>query len=131
MSGLLGPMPQVRGGMPLQPPPPLTEAAFVDRIVDLARRTGWLATHFRPARTQRGYRTPIQGDKGFPDLVLARDGVLLIRECKTNTGPLSREQRGWLAELGDHAAVWRPRDWDTVIVPALTAPRRTNRKDPK
>lgn len=124
MSGLLGPMPHVRAGMPLYAPPPLTETPFVGRIIGLAKSTGWLVTHFRPARTRRGYRTPIQGDKGFPDLVLARDGVVLIRECKTDRGSPSREQRAWLAELGDLAAVWRPRDWDTVIVPTLTAPRR-------
>lgn len=124
MSGLLGPMPHVRTGMPLHAPPPLTETPFVGRIIDLAKRTGWLVTHFRPARTRRGYRTPLQGDKGFCDLVLARDGVVLIRECKTDRGSLTREQRAWLAELGDLAAVWRPRDWDTVIVPTLTAPRR-------
>jgi hypothetical protein len=105
--------------------PALLEAPFVDRVVDLAKRTGWLVTHFRPARTQRGYRTAIQGHKGFPDVVLARDGVVLFRECKTDTGRLAPEQRAWLAALPD-AAVWRPRDWDDVIVPTLTAPRRTH-----
>ena len=103
---------------------PPTEDQFVVRIIELAKATGWLVTHFRPARTQRGWRTPVQGDKGFPDLVLARDGVVLIRECKVDTTRPNPGQRAWLAEIGPLGAVWRPRDWDPVIVPTLTAPRR-------
>jgi hypothetical protein len=121
---ILQPDRRPRAGLPLQAAPPLAEDPFVDRVIDLAKRTGWLVTHFRPARTQRGYRTPIKGHKGFCDLVLARAGVVLIRECKTDKGTLSVEQRAWLAELGDLGGVWRPRDWDSVIVPTLTAPRR-------
>lgn len=99
-----------------------TEAAFTSKVIHLARLNGWMVTHFLPARTGKGYRTPVQGHIGFCDLVLARDQVVLIRELKTDRGSLSAEQRAWLAALGPVAAVWRPRDWDEILV-TLSAPR--------
>jgi 5-methylcytosine-specific restriction endonuclease McrA len=41
-------------------------------IVEAARLLGYRVQHARPARTQRGWRTPIEGDVGFTDLVLAK-----------------------------------------------------------
>lgn len=94
--------------------PPLSEADYVDRIIDTAHAHGWLAYHSRPARTARGWRTPMQGDKGAPDLVLARNGHVLLVEVKTNLGKLRPEQRAWIAAAGNHGQVWRPRDWHDV-----------------
>lgn len=93
----------------------LTEAEFLTRVVETARVHGWLAHHARPARTARGYRTAIQGDRGAPDLLLAREGVVLLVELKTDTGRLGPGQREWLDACGEHALLWRPKDWDDVL----------------
>lgn len=93
----------------------MTEADYVTRIIDTAHTLGWHVAHFRPARTSRGWRTPMQGDPGFPDLVLARNGRVLLVEIKTNRGRIRHQQRAWLDALGPHATVWRPRDWPDVL----------------
>lgn len=100
-----------------------TEAAFTTRVIKAAMLRGWLVTHFLPARTASGgHRTALQGHRGFPDLVLARDGVVIFAELKTNRGTLGPGQPEWLAVLGALAVVWRPRDWDD-IERTLNAPR--------
>lgn len=90
----------------------ITEADWQATVVDLAHHLGWLVAHFRPARTRDGWATPVAYDgKGFPDLVLARNGQVRIIELKTDTGRLTSRQHDWIYELGDHAHVIRPADW--------------------
>jgi len=96
------------------------ERDFQQAVIDLARRTGWRVHHTRPALTQRGrWLTPIQGDAGFPDLVLVRAGRVIFAELKRNGARPTPAQRGWLDALGQCAGVecylWRPDDWDAVI----------------
>lgn len=91
----------------------LTESEFQSMIVDRARARGWLIHHDR--RQDLG----IGGDAGFPDLVLARAGVVLFVEVKTARGRLSEHQRRWLEALGPSDAnpyrvVWRPDDWSSI-----------------
>lgn len=87
-------------------------------ILDLARLYGWQRiAHFRPARTARGWRTPLEGDPGFPDLVLIRDGQLLVREVKSGSGRLTHEQMAWLAgfcEAGVDAGTWHTGDLEGI-----------------
>lgn len=93
----------------------MTEAEFQDRVIATARLYGWMVHHARPARMADGrWRTPVQGDRGFPDLVLAhtRHGRVFA-ELKSDTGRLTPEQKAWLAVLG--GVVWRPRDWPHVL----------------
>jgi hypothetical protein len=87
---------------------------MVEQIIELATLQGWRVTHFRPAWTAKGYRTAIAGHAGFPDLVLARDGDVLMWEVKGPRGIVSPPQRKWLTELGNMAAVIRPDDWEFV-----------------
>jgi VRR-NUC domain len=95
----------------------LSEADFQRRVIDTAKLAGWMVAHFRPALTRSGrWATPMQGDKGLPDLVLAKDGRLLLAELKTDTGQVSKEQRAWLAELGAHGRLWRPKNWEAVLL---------------
>lgn len=97
-------------------PPKLSEAAFQTRVIGAARTYKWRVAHFRPALTQSGrWATPMQGDKGFPDLVLARHGQLIVAELKSDTGQTSPEQKRWLAELGEFGRVWRPDDWPMIL----------------
>jgi len=92
----------------------LSEDELQARILQAARLYGWRAAHFRPARTAKGWRTPMSGDPGFPDLVLARDGVVIVAELKSRRGQTSPDQDLWLDELGDHAVLWRPGDWPAI-----------------
>lgn len=92
----------------------MAEATLVDRIVELAGDMGWRAYHQRPARTARGYRTALQGHKGFPDLVLASGQQTIFVECKSHTGQLDADQRRWrdvLTAGGADWRLWRPMDW--------------------
>lgn len=98
----------------------MREAAFQKMVIDLAHLRKWRVAHFRPVRvaTAKGtyrWQTPVQADgAGFPDLVLSRGGVVLFRELKTDNGKLSREQSLWLESLGEHGAVWTPKDWGKI-----------------
>jgi hypothetical protein len=89
-----------------------TERQFLRDVLTLARSLGWTAAHFRPARTEHGWRTPVEADgAGFPDLVLVRDRVVFL-ELKTERGKLSDQQKEWLRALdaaGAEAYVVRPR----------------------
>ena len=89
----------------------LTEAEFLKQIMELATILGWRCVHFRPARTQKGWRTAMQGDPGFPDLVLAKKGKIVIAELKSEKGKLTDEQRAWLDEMLDGLA-GHPFQWD-------------------
>jgi hypothetical protein len=98
----------------------VTEDEWKSWVLDVARWHHWLVSHFRPARTERGWRTPLEGNAGYPDVTLARGGVVLIRELKSDRGRLAPEQQAWLEALGPLGGVWRPRDRDLVLA-TLTA----------
>jgi hypothetical protein len=104
----------------LQTPAPLTEKQFQQRVVDLAHLTGWHVVHYRPAWQSGRWRTPMTGDSGAPDLILARSGVVLLAELKTDQGRLTDPQRAWLKALGANGRVWRPRDWAEIAAELTT-----------
>jgi hypothetical protein len=96
---------------------PMSEADWQERVMDAARRAGWLCVHFRPAKTQRGrWVTPMAGDKGFPDLALAKGGQVLLAELKADDGKPTPEQVAWLAAAGGHGRLWRPANWEAVLI---------------
>lgn len=106
----------------------MTEREFQRAVVELARLMCWRVHHTRPALTQRGrWLTPIQGDAGFPDLVLCRGGRVIFAELKRVGGKPTAEQQGWLDALASCAGVecylWTPDDWD-AIVRTLTGGKR-------
>ena len=83
-------------------------------IIAAAELHGWLVHHGRPARTNAGWRTAVSGNVGFPDLVLARNGVVLFLELKSERGRLTPDQTGWLEHLPRSHLV-RPSTLDTVL----------------
>jgi hypothetical protein len=94
----------------------ISEAQWQQRVMDTAALLGYRTAHFRPAQARSGrWATPMQGDRGFPDLVLAKSGRILVVELKSDTGKLGPGQREWLDELGEHGRLWRPRDWSEVL----------------
>jgi len=90
--------------------PDVDEDVFTDAVIELAMIQGWRVAHFRPAKTAKGYRTPMQGHVGWPDLALAKGGRFIAAELKSARGKPSNEQLDWLAALGDHGRLWRPSD---------------------
>jgi len=98
-----------------------SEDDYLDKILDTALRNQWMAVHFIPAIVASGRRiTPFKGLRGFPDLVLAREGEVLIPEIKKDGQYPKPDQRRWLHHLGDLGRVWRPSDWNDVVLPTLT-----------
>lgn len=103
-----------------------TEKEFTANVIDAAHYYGWRVAHFRTIETwthgRRRWMTPVQGDgAGFPDLILARDGVVLAVELKVGKNKASLEQLAWLQVLRLPGGVWRPEDWN-VILKALQEP---------
>ncbi len=95
-----------------------SEGDFQGAVIQLAQLRGYLVAHFRPAKTDRGWRTPVSADgAGFPDLVMVGHGRVLYRELKAESGRVRSEQAVWLAQLercGADCAVWRPSDWPRI-----------------
>jgi hypothetical protein len=86
----------------------LSEKQFMQQVIRLARLQHWSVYHVYDAR---------RSTEGFPDGWFVREGVLLVREFKTETGRVTPAQQWWLAALaacGLDAKVWRPSDWAQI-----------------
>jgi hypothetical protein len=80
---------------------------------------GWRAAHFRPARTAKGWRTPVAADgAGFPDLVLVRRTRIVAAELKS--GRVTRTACGIPAT--DERLSWPTRDRCPRCMAALGLP---------
>jgi hypothetical protein len=108
----------------------MSEDDLLGEVIDIAHERGYIVAHFRPAWTEKGWRTPVAADgKGFPDLVLARPTIhqtrstpmrparVIYAELKSATGRTSAEQRQWLNTLqacGQEVYTWRPSDLERI-----------------
>lgn len=94
--------------------PPMTEAEFLNQVIGFAKLFGWRVVHFRPAKTEHGWRTPVQADgKGFLDLVLVRERIVFV-ELKSESGKPTEEQKlwmKWLQKAGQEVYLWKPSNW--------------------
>lgn len=111
----------------LSGPLPESEDDFLRWVIDVAHWYKWRVTHFRAVKLPSGrWATPLQGDAGFPDLALARNGVVILAELKRETGKTEPEQDLWLEQIGTaHGRVWRPSDRQAIVSelsPSATAP---------
>jgi len=98
----------------------MLEAQFKNAVIEVAQRYGWFVHHDLPAMNRRGkWATHIQGDSGFPDLVLVNPkGVLVFAELKTDIGVVRKTQNAWLDRLEQSGAivqVWRPNQLPVII----------------
>ena len=98
----------------------MLEAQFKNAVIEVAQRYGWFVHHDLPAMNKRGkWATHIQGDSGFPDLVLVNPkGVLVFAELKTDIGEVRKTQNAWLDRLEQSGAivqVWRPNQLPVII----------------
>jgi hypothetical protein len=97
----------------------VTEAQFQKWVLQLAKLRGWRVAHFRTAQTTKGaYMTPVAADgKGFPDLVLVRNGRLVFAELKAEKGRLGPDQKDWIDAIsgcGIEMYLWKPADANTI-----------------
>jgi hypothetical protein len=99
----------------------MTETEFKDILIGVAKRYGWLVHHDLPAQNSRGrWGTHIQGDVGFPDLLLLHpvSGKLFAIELKSQTGRLTSGQKRWLLAFenaGIYNAVLKPSDMEYAL----------------
>lgn len=93
----------------------MSEDDLLTLVLDVAKTYRWKVVHYRPAKTAKGWRTPLQGDKGCPDVILARNGTVLLVELKAEHRYPDADQRAWLHELGEHGYLWRPRDIPLIL----------------
>jgi hypothetical protein len=103
----------------------MSESELQTNITAMAHNLGWLVHAERRARIARAdgsiyHETPVQGDAGFFDLVLAKGGYVILAELKSENGRLSAEQKEWQFSAKT-CHVWRPIDWlDGTIERILT-----------
>ena len=92
----------------------INEAALQSAVIELAKLYGWKVHHTRAVQMPSGkWSTPIQGQAGFPDLVLVRPPDTIFVELKSAIGKTSDKQDEWIAALqaaGQEVHIWRPRD---------------------
>jgi len=83
----------------------ISEADFQATVIEMARLYGWKVYYVPDSR-----RSP----EGYPDLTLARKGIVLFMELKSRRGVVSPVQKEWLDALGARAWVFRPDDMDVI-----------------
>lgn len=107
----------------------MSEAQFEQAVVDLAHQFGWRVAGFRPARTEKGWRTAVKHDGyGYPDLTMVhRSGVVIFAELKVGSNTRTNEQAAWAVAIqtaGDAVLagsaepiryrLWHPGDADQI-----------------
>jgi hypothetical protein len=109
----------------------ISEHELQQSVIETARTFGFLVAHFRPARTNKGWRTPVSADgQGFPDLVMVNKAhaQVIFAELKSDKGHVAYEQAVWLSHLKSieyactsqvQVFVWTPADWPDPIVGIL------------
>ena len=106
----------------------MLEKELQECVVDLAHLFGWRVAYFRPARTNKGWVTPVGADgKGWPDLTLVRERIVYM-ELKVGYGKLTPEQSEWGAALMLAGAEWyelRPADWADGTIEAILRRKET------
>ena len=97
----------------------MNEKDFQQQVISIAKMYGWKVQHTRAVQMASGrWATPIQGEAGFPDLVLVKSnhdgrGGVIFAELKTDLGRVQDHQKAWIAALDGAGAewyVWRPTD---------------------
>ncbi len=99
----------------------MTEQSFTTELLKWAKTYGWRSFHVR--NSGHAGMTAVQGDRGFPDLVLVKPPRLIVAELKvqkagTKLGEPKPEQQRWLDALrivGAETFVWRPENWSEIL----------------
>ena len=102
--------------------PHQSEAEFQATFIEWLELHRWTVHAERPARSDKGWRTPIQGRPGFFDVVAVKDGTLLLAELKSETGRVTEDQQHWITSACHVARsrscimvmLLRPSDWPKI-----------------
>jgi hypothetical protein len=104
----------------------MTEQEFTTELLKWAKVYGWRRFHARTSgRMSNGRPIPtVQGESGFPDLVLVRNQRLVFAELKVGKNKPSDQQLAWMGDLGAvdgtsmdiEVYVWRPEQWSEILV---------------
>jgi hypothetical protein len=93
----------------------MSESELQSKVIEFAKLSGWRCVHILPTEIGKGrWATPYQGDKGLPDLILARDGRVILVELKAHGGKPTLDQRAWLGAAGPNGYLWEPANWDEI-----------------
>ncbi len=87
----------------------MKEEALLTLVMQMAKQLGWRRYHVRNSKAGI-----VQGEIGFPDIVLVRGSRAVFVELKRENGKTTPEQIAWLEALilaGLEVYVWRPSDW--------------------
>lgn len=99
--------------------PQMSERDLQRGVIDMAHLFGWKVAHFRPAKTSKGWRTPVEADgAGWPDLILTRGERIIAAELKAGRNKTTQQQDDWLSHLaatGVETYVWTPDDLDSIL----------------
>jgi len=113
--------------IPITPPSiNISEKEFTRTLIEYAEWRGWLVYH---VFEQKHYAK--RSSRGFPDLVMVKNGKLIFAELKSETGKLTEHQEKWRQELKEvcyqswhddamrpkfpvEFFVWKPSDWDEI-----------------
>jgi len=99
-----------------------SEAELQEKVIQLAKYTGWKVAHFRNVKVLKAdgtirYQVPVQQDgEGFPDLVLVKNKVVWM-ELKNQKRKMTPEQIEWMDTLrnaGQEIYLFRPSDWESI-----------------
>jgi hypothetical protein len=95
----------------------MSEGDLQRRIIDLAHVRRWRVVHIRPLWQREGKMvTAYEGDKGLPDLILARGGRVILAELKREKGAYpTPDQQLWLRAAGPNGYLWRPSMWAEIV----------------
>lgn len=99
----------------------MTETEFTTELLKWAKVYGWRRFHVRTSgRMSNGRAIPtVQGEAGFPDLVLVRPPRLIFAELKVGKNKLTDAQVAWWEELfavSTEVYEWRPEQWSQILV---------------
>lgn len=85
----------------------MPEASFQAEVQRYASTQGWLSTHITDSR----YTT---GQAGAPDVLMVRNGEIILAELKSKAGRLTSQQQLWIREY-PKTYVWRPSDKEEIM----------------
>src|SRR6266699_2810125 len=99
----------------------MTEASFTTQVMKWAKTYGFRCFHVR--NSGHGGMSYVEGDRGFPDLLMTRGTRLVVAELKIwkagiKLGEPKPEQQRWLDALrmvGAETYVWRPENWSEIL----------------
>lgn len=95
------------------------ESECTNTVIAAALTLGYHVHHCRPALAAGGWRTPIQGRPGFPDLIIVGHGKVIVAELKRKPNRIEPAQQAWLdafaaAGITPHV-VWVPEGQQSFI----------------